>query len=320
MVFYIVRGFIKFAVSKDLSLKSIKMIYKITITILLLNIQLFTQQGVLFKSPSGNITLPSVLIEESGTPKSSGMGIIESKWIQSTSSDAEALLQSFSSSNEVGIKKMINDILISASIPDDKINKLSVNFSSSGIEERGIDKDSVKFSDDFAVKYPAENMFLITKLYRTKSVVIEITEAGSTEFDPAVMSALSEGLRFGNKTESANENKLRIEIVSLVFAYENVPMTIGRIADRNLVVPEYFATDIGINSIGNMTVTEFGPNDYFVKIVSPAVNAPVEFKISSANPTANFKVGGKESYTIKYLDISGNKVTFSISGFAVSYP
>lgn len=281
---------------------------------------MFSQQSVLFKSPPGNITLPSVITEETGTPKTSGMGIIESKWIQTASANSEALLQSFSSSGDVGIKKMINDILVNASIPADKINKLSIDFSSSGIEERGIDKDSVKFSDDFAVKYPAENMFLITKLYRTKDVVIEITEAGSTAFDPAVKSALSEGLRFGNKTESANDNKMRIEIVSLVFAYENVPMIISRITDQNIVVPEYFATDIGINSIGNMTVTEYGPNDYFVKIVSPAVNAPVEFKISSANPIANFKVGGKESYTIKYIDISGNKVTFSISGFAVSFP
>lgn len=296
------------------------MIYKIIITVFILNIHLFSQQSVLFKSPPGNITLPSVITEETGTPKTSGMGIIESKWIQTASANSEALLQSFSSSGDVGIKKMINDILVNASIPADKINKLSIDFSSSGIEERGIDKDSVKFSDDFAVKYPAENMFLITKLYRTKDVVIEITEAGSTAFDPAVKSALSEGLRFGNKTESANDNKMRIEIVSLVFAYENVPMIISRITDQNIVVPEYFATDIGINSIGNMTVTEYGPNDYFVKIVSPAVNAPVEFKISSANPIANFKVGGKESYTIKYIDISGNKVTFSISGFAVSFP
>lgn len=296
------------------------MIYRIIITVLILNIHLFSQQSVLFKSPPGNITLPSVITEETGTPKTSGMGIIESKWIQTTSANAEALLQSFSSSDDVGIKKMINDILVNASIPADKINKLSIDFSSSGIEERGIDKDSVKFSDDFAVKYPAENMFLITKLFRTKGVVIEITEAGSTAFDPAVKSALSEGLRFGNKTESANDNKMRIEIVSLVFAYENVPMIISRITDHNIVVPEYFATEIGINSIGNMTVTEYGPNDYFVKIVSPAVNAPVEFKISSANPIANFKVGGKESYTIKYIDISGNKVTFSISGFAVSFP
>lgn len=296
------------------------MIYKIIIAVLFLNIQLFSQQGVLFKTPPGNITLPSVLAEESGTPKSSGLGIIETKWMQTSSENAEALLHSFSSSNDVGIKKMINNILVGANIPEEKINKLSVNFSSSGIEEREIDKDSVKFSEDFALKYPAENLFLITKLYRTKGVVIEISEAGTTEFDPAVMSALSEGLRFGNKTESSNENKLRIEIVSLVFAFEKVPMTINRVAEQNIIIPEYFASEVGINSIGNMTVTEFGPNDYFVKIVSPAVNAPIEFRISGANPTASFKVGGKESYTIKYIDISGNKVTFSISGFAVSYP
>jgi len=296
------------------------MIYKIIITVLLLNIQLFSQQGVLFKTPPGNLTLPSVLVDENSAPKTNSMGILESKWVPSSSENADALLQSFSSSTDIGIKKMINDILISANISEAKIGKLKISFTSSGIEERGIDKDSVVFHNDFAAKYPKDNMFLLTKLFRTKNVVIELTEDGAVEFDPVIKNAISEGLRFGNKTESANDNKMRIEIVSLVFAYENVPMTINRVAEQNIVVPEYFASEVGIYSIGNMTVTEFGPNDYFVKIVSPVVNAPVEFKISAANPTANFKVGGKESYTIKYIDISGNKVTFSISGFAVTFP
>lgn len=296
------------------------MIYKIVIAVLLLNFSLISQQAVLFKNPPGNITLPSVLVDENSTPKTSSMGIMESKWVSSSTANAEALLQSFSASSDIGIKKMINDILTGANIPESKISKLKVSFTSSGIEERGIDKDSVIYNNDFAAKYTQDNMFLLTKLYRTKNVVIEITQEGVTEFDADIKNAISEGLRFGNKTESANENKMRIEIVSLVFAYENVPMTINRVSEQNIVVPEYFASDVGINSIGNMTVTEYGPNDYFVKIVSPAVNAPVEFKISSANPTANFKVGGKESYTIKYIDISGNKVTFAISGFAVSYP
>ncbi len=296
------------------------MIYKIVIAVLLLNFSLISQQAVLFKNPPGNITLPSVLVDENSTPKTSSMGILESKWVSSSTANAEALLQSFSASSDIGIKKMINDILTGANIPESKISKLKVSFTSSGIEERGIDKDSVIYNNDFAAKYTQDNMFLLTKLYRTKNVVIEITEEGVTEFDADIKNAISEGLRFGNKTESANENKMRIEIVSLVFAYENVPMTINRVSEQNIVVPEYFASDVGINSIGNMTVTEYGPNDYFVKIVSPAVNAPVEFKISSANPTANFKVGGKESYTIKYIDISGNKVTFAISGFAISYP
>ena len=296
------------------------MIYKIFIAILLLNAGLFSQQAVLFKSPPGNITLPSVLIEENGTPKTNGMGIMESKWIQSSSPNAEELLQSFSTSSDIGIRKMISEILINASIPEDKISKIKVNFTSSGIEERGINKEDVIFSDDFAVKYPQDNMLLLTKLYRTKNVKVELTEDGAADFDPVIKNAISEGLRFGNKTESTNENKMMIEIASLVFAYENVPMNISRLAEKNLVVPEYFASDVGINSIGSMTVTEYGPYDYFVKIISPASQKPVEFKISSANPTANFKVGGRESYNIKYIEISGNKVTFTISGYMVSFP
>jgi hypothetical protein len=296
------------------------MIYKILIAIMLLNLSLFSQQALLFKSPPGNITLPSVMLEDNGIPKTNGMGIMESKWISSSSANAEELLQSFSTSSDIGIRKMINDILINASIPEDKISKIKVNFISSGIEERGINKEDVIFSDDFAVKYPQDNMLLLTKLYRTKNVKIELTEEGAAEFDPVIKNAISEGLRFGNKTESTNENKMMIEIASLVFAYENVPMSISRLAEKSLVVPEYFASDVGINSIGSMTVTEYGPNDYFVKVVSPAAQKPVEFKISSANPTANFKVGGRESYAIKYIEISGNKVTFTISGYMVSFP
>jgi hypothetical protein len=296
------------------------MIYKLSITILLLNICLYSQQVSLFKNPPGNLTLPSVLIDENGTPKTSGLGSIESKWINSTSSNAESLLQTFSSSSDIGINQMIKDILINANIPDSKISQIKINFSSSGVEERSIDKDAVIFSDDFSVKYPGENMLLITKLYRTKNAKIELTDGGSADFDPVVKDAISGGLRFGNKSETIQDNKMTIEILQLVFAYESVPITISRIVDRSLVVPEYFASDVSLNSIVSMTVTEFGPNDYFVKIVSPAALQPVEFKISDANPMANFKVGGREGYTIKYIEMSGNKVTFSISGFAVSFP
>ncbi len=296
------------------------MIYKILITILLLNLGIFAQQAILFKTPPGNISLPSVIADENSAPKTNGMGILESKWISTSESNAEALLQTYSNSTDIGIRKIINDILLAANIPDEKINKLKVNFTSTGIEERGINKDDVVFNDDFAAKYPAESMLLITKLYRSKNAVIEITETGAAEFDPAVKNALSEGLRFGNKTETTQENKMRVEIQNMVYAFENQPINITRFTDKSIVIPEYFASDVGINSIGNMTVTEFGPNDYFVKVVSPAVEKPVEFKISAANPTASFKVGGRESYSIKYIEISGNKITFSLSGFMVSFP
>jgi hypothetical protein len=294
--------------------------YRIFITILLLNTGLFSQQASLFKNPPGNLTLPSVLTEENGTPKTTGMVSIESKWVQSTSANAVSLLESFSSSTEIGIKKVINDILISANIPEGKISQLKVSFSSSGIEERGIDKEAAVFGEDFSFKYPGEKMYLITKLYRTKNAVIELTDAGSEVFDPAVKDALSEGLRFGNKTETIQGNKMIIEIIGLMYAYEYFPFNISRIVDQSLVISEYFANEVGINSIGSMTVTEFGPNDYFVKIVSPVVQLPIEFKISDVNPKANFRVGGREGYTLKFIEMGGNKVTFLISGFMISFP
>jgi hypothetical protein len=296
------------------------MIYKITITILLLNIHLFSQQIVLFNSPPGNITLPSVLVDENAPPKTSGMGIIESKWVQSSSASAESLLQTFSSSTEAGLRKMINDILIKANIPEEKTGKLMIKFTSSGIDERGIDKDSVKFSDDFAVKYPAENMLLITKLYRTRGAIIEITDAASSEFDPAIKNALSEGLRFGNKTESANENKMTIEIQNLEFAYEYQSFNISRTADKEIVVPLYYTTDIGLNSITNMSITEGAQYEYYVKVGSDILSKPVEFRISNVNPKTGFRIGGREAYTMTYIQMSGNKVTFSISGFSIIFP
>jgi hypothetical protein len=295
------------------------MIYKITITILLLNIHVFSQQGVLFKSPPENITLPSVLIEESSPPKTSGIGKIESKWVQTSSANAEVMLQTFSSSTDAGLRKMINDILTRANISEEKTGKLVINFSSSGIDEQAIDKDSVKFSDDFAVKYPNESMFLITKLYRTKNAIIEITDAASEEFDPAVKDALSEGLRFGNKTESANENKFTIEIQNLVFAYEYQPFNISRTVDKIIVVPLYYITDIGLNSIANMSITEGAEYEYYVKVDSDVLSKPVEFRISNVNPKTSFRIGGTEAYTMTYIEASGNKVTFSISGFSIIY-
>ncbi len=297
------------------------MIYKISIIILLLNICLYSQQATLFKNPPGNLTLPSVLTDENATPKTTGMGSIESKWVQSTSANAESLLGSFSSSADIGINQMIKDIMVNANIPEGKISQIKINFSSSGVEERSIDKDAVAFGDDFPVKYPGENMFLMNKLYRTKNAVIELTDGSSADFDPGVKDAFSEGLRFGNKTETVQGNKMVIEILYLMYAYEYVPLNISRLVDRSLVLPLYQTTDVGLNSIANISVGEGAQQyDYLVKVGSNVSAKPIEFRISNVNPKSNFRVGGKEGYTLTYIESGGNKVTFSISGFVISFP
>jgi hypothetical protein len=297
-----------------------KMIYKIFIAVLMLNVCVFSQQAVLFKNPPGNLTLPSVLTEENGTPKTAGVAAIETKWVQSSAPSAESLLQTFTSSSDIGIRKIINDILTSANIPESKTSQLKINFTGSGIEERSIDKDAVVFSDDFAVKYTAESMFIITKLYRTKNVVIELTDGSSADFDPAVKDALSGGLRFGNKTETIQGNKMVIEIPHMIYAYEYVPITITRTVDKGMTLPLYMTSDFSLNSITSITLAEGAPYDFFVGVNSSAVPKPVEFRISNVNPKMNFRAGGREGYTLTYIEMGGNKVTFSISGFAVSFP
>ena len=296
------------------------MIFRLTAAILLLNFYLFSQQTVLFKAPPGNITLPSVIVDENSNPKSTGLGIIESKWVPSSQPAAETLLESYSSSGDIGIRKIINDILLKANISAENIAKLNIIFKSSGIEERSIDKNDAVFNDDFASKYTGDNLFLVTRLYRSNNAVIEITETGVAEFTPEIKNALSEGLRFGNKTETTQENKMLVEIQYLVFAYEYVPMKIERITDKSLVVPMYYTVDIGLNAISNMTVTEYSQYNLHVKIGSDIISKPVEFKISNTEPKNNFRVGNREAYSITYIEASGNKVTFSISGFSVSFP
>lgn len=295
------------------------MINKIFVMIFLLNMGLLSQQPIVFKNPPSDMTLPLILTEENGIPKSSGVAAIETKWTPSAAANIEGLLQIFSSSNEIGINKLIKDVLVNANIPETKINQVKVRFTSQGIEERSVDKEVVVFSDDFAVKYPSENLLMTTKLYRTKNAVIELTDGSGAEFDQSVKEALSQGLRFGNKTETVQDSKMLIEIQHLVFAYESIPFTVNRVVDQNFVIPLYLAADVGINSIGSMTVTEFSENDYYVKVVSPVVQQPVEFRISSSSPTAKFRVGGRQSYTIKYIEVNGNKVTFSISGFEINF-
>nr|HMT11682.1 hypothetical protein [Ignavibacteria bacterium] len=225
------------------------MILKLVLGILLFNLYLYSQQTVLFKAPPGNISLPSVIIDENSNPSSTGLGIIESKWVSSSQPLAETLLDTYSNSPDIGIRKIISNVLINANLPSEVTARLNINFKCTGIQERGIEKDNAVFNEDFAAKYPQENLFLVTKLYRTNNAVIEITESGASEFNKDVKSALSEGLMFGNKTETTLENKMLIEIQNLVYAFEYQAMNIEHISEREIFIPMYYDVDIGINSI-----------------------------------------------------------------------
>ncbi len=296
------------------------MILKLVIGILLFNLYLYSQQTVLFKAPPGNISLPSVIIDENSNPSSTGLGIIESKWVSSSQPLAETLLDTYSNSPDIGIRKIISNVLINANLPSEVTARLNINFKCTGIQERGIEKDNAVFNEDFAAKYPQENLFLVTKLYRTNNAVIEITESGASEFNKDVKSALSEGLMFGNKTETTLENKMLIEIQNLVYAFEYQAMNIEHIAEREIYIPMYYDVDIGINSITSMTVTEGGKNEYYCSVRTKFSEKPIGFKISDTDPKFSFRAGGKESYTLKFVEAGGNKIKFSLSGFSVSFP
>lgn len=296
------------------------MFNKILITLLFFNIGIFSQQAEIFKNPPDNLSLPAILTDTNGVPKTGSMATVESKWVPSPNSNAENLLSIFSTSSEIGIRLMIKNVLASANIPEGKISQVTINFSSSGIEERSIDKDAVIFKDDFAVKYPGESMFLITKLYRTKNSIIELTDGSSADFDLAVKDAISEGLRIGNKTETIQGNKMIIEVPHFTYAYEYVPLNIERTVDKTVSVALYNTTNIGLNSFSTLTVTEGAEYDFFIGIGSEALPKPIELKLSNVNTTASFKIGGKEGYTLTYIEKSGNNVTFNISGYKISFP
>ncbi|MCC6866765.1 MAG: hypothetical protein IT280_11475 [Ignavibacteria bacterium] len=293
--------------------------FNLIILILLLNLYVYSQQSALFSTPPGNITLPSIITDNNSAPKSTGIVAVDSKWIASSQPAAISLLEEYSNSPDKGIRKIINDILLKANVSEELKNKLTIKFKSSGIEERGIDINNVSLKDDFAEKYSGDNLLMITKLFSTNNAVIEITESGAQQFNTELKNALSDGLRFGNKTETAVENKMIVEIQNLVFAYEYHNINIERLTDKELIVPLYYNVEIGINSISTMTVTEGLDNDLYVNVGSSILPKPVEFRISPVNPAVKFRVGGKEGYTIKYINVSGNKATFSLSGFNVKF-
>lgn len=293
------------------------MILKILSVLLLFNICLYSQDAKLFKSPPDNINLPAIITDENSSPKSAGMDKIDAKWTAASGGSAESLLGSYATSTELGIRQIVKDILVSANIPESKIAKIKINFKSAGTEELSIDKNSVVFKDDFNQKYTGDNLMLVTKLFRTKNAVVELIDESSAEFDASVKDAISGGLRFGNKTETVEGNKMITEIASLVYGYETIPITIERAAETEITLTIDAPKDLSMFSITSILLREGMPYDFFMNITSSALPNILEFKMSDKNPKANFRIGPNEGYTMNYTGKAGQKVTFTISGYKI---
>ena len=162
-------------------------------------------------------------------------------------------------------------------------------------------------------------MLLITKLYRTKTGVIELTEEGVADMDPAIKDAISGGLRYGNKSESVQGNKMIIEVGNLVYGYEYTPLVIEKTVERVETFPLFVVTPLSLNSISTVTITEGAPDEFYVKVASDAIALPAEFRLSPSNTVAGFKLG-TEGYTFTYKEKNGNKITIAINGFRISFP
>lgn len=295
------------------------MFNKIHILILLITVSIYSQESGLFKNPPPNLTLPAILSESDGTTKNTSLGSIDAKWVHSSSETAASLLQSFNNDKDFGIKQIIRNILLSANIPENMINQLRINFTSGTIEELSIDKDAVFFKDDFVIKYKEDRMFLLTKLFRTKNVKIEIIQENSPELDPTVSAALSEGIRFGNKTESTLGNTMIIELPILTFGFEKSPFTVSRIEDKRASIILGVLTDISINTINSLKALEGAKNDIFMKVGSSVLPQIVEFNVSIESPTNTFRINGKEFYSLRFVELFGNKFTLSLTGFMISF-
>jgi hypothetical protein len=280
---------------------------------------LFSQQAELFKTPPSNFNLPVVLSEADGSGKNAGLGNAEVKWEQSASVSAEELLRAFSSGSDAGILQIVKNVLMNANIPEEKINRIKITFTSSGVEEQSVDKEAIYFKDDFTQIYESDKVDLITKLFRTKSVKMELTYEGADSFDKEVSDVLSNGLRFGNKTESSIGNKMTIEVPNLTYGYEKTQITINRVADVRKTVILGVLTDVGLNSISTLKVLEGNPNDFFIRIGSSLAPEPVEFNVNSEKRIANFRLSSGEMYSLTFYEKSGNKVTFSLTGFKINF-
>jgi hypothetical protein len=264
------------------------------------------------------MTLP-VIVSADGSYKTTGLGTGEAKWVTATTPAAETLLQEFSSGSDPGIKQVIRNVLLAAEIPEEKINRIKITFTSSGTEELSLDKNNIFFREDFPGVYSDDRLEMITKLFRTRNVKMELTDEGSADFDKAVSSAISNGLRYGNKTESSIGNKMTIEAPALIYGFERSPITINRVNDSRTTVILGVPTDIGLNSIATLRVIEGNQNDFFIRIGSSVGSEPIEFNVNSEKRAATFRLSNGEAYSLTFFDKTGNKVTFSITGFKVNF-
>jgi hypothetical protein len=297
----------------------LKMLKKVHLLLILLSAGVFSQETGLFKNPPPGLNVPAILSADESTARTASLGTLEAKWVQSFSETAEKLYNSFSSGNESAINQIIKSILVNANIPETKINKLKIKFTGGAVEELGIDKYDVLFKDDFADKYKEEKLMMLTKIYRTSNVKIEVTEEGAAELDPAVYNALSEGIRFGNKTESTVQNTMITELPHLIFGYERSNITINRIADQKESIVIGVQTDVNINSINSLKSLEGRPGDFFMKIGSKELPQLLEFNITTENRSHSFRINNREIYTISFTEKSGNQLTVSLTGFMVSF-
>lgn len=295
------------------------MFSKIHLLIMLLSVSVLSQEAGLFKNPPPGLILPAIITEEESTPRSTGLGSVESRWVISSSENAEKLYNTFTGGTDEGIKQIIKNILVNANIPEGKINKLRIKFTSGITEELGIDRDAVVFKDDFANKYNEDRLIMFTKLFRVNDAKIEVIDEGSAELDPAVSAALSEGIRFGNKSESIVQNTMITELPHLIFGYERSRININRIRDQKVTVIIGVQTDISVNSLNSLNALEGRPGDFFMKVGSKDLPQILEFNVTTENRSHSFRVSNHESYTLSFFEKNDNQLTVTLTGFKVSF-
>ena len=137
--------------------------------------------------------------------------------------------------------------------------------------------------------------------------------------DAAVSAALSEGIRFGNKTESTQGSTMIIELPLLIYGFEKTPFIINRVEDKRTSIILGVQTDFSVNTIISLKALEGAKNDIFMKVGSSVLQQIVEFNVSIESPTNTFRISGREFYSLRFVELFGNKFTLSLTGFMISF-